>query len=423
MVVVVAGALFIAACGSDSNSSSDPNTSSPSGPTSSASNGDSDVLGTPNKATGTPLKVGYLNEGKNAALDFTDEQAAFEATVKYINEYLGGIGGHPLEPQLCQTNADPTQAKACGDEFVSAQVPVVLSGITTQVEPVAVTLKSAGIPIFAYGDSSATLLSTEGNANLINSLGIAFGGGAKIAQEKGNTKAAMFVLNVPELSSAAPLAIALYKNVGAELDLVPVGTGTDFSDMTAKVNAALAKNPDQIAIVGQDQFTAAAIRAARDAGFQGTTVIIGNTVTPEVGQAIGGFQGVDVITTTTTDPSDPDQILYNAIMDKYSPSTGRSLNAPAGFELALSFYRTLEGMSGEFTTASYEAALAAMSPTPLPLGGGITFQCNGTAVQDPLLKERLRAICTSQVLHATLDKDGEASEYEVFDLSGLLKLS
>jgi branched-chain amino acid transport system substrate-binding protein len=55
-----------------------------------------------------------------------------------------------------------------------------------------------------------------------------------------------------------------------------------------------------------------------------------------------------------------------------------------------------------------------MPEAELPGGGGVMFQCNGSA--DPALP----AVCTNQSLRTQLDAQGEPTEYEVVDSSELL---
>jgi len=43
---------------------------------------------------------------------------AAEATAKYANDYLGGVGGHPIQIVRCADKADGASATACANQFV-----------------------------------------------------------------------------------------------------------------------------------------------------------------------------------------------------------------------------------------------------------------------------------------------------------------
>src|SRR5579862_9572225 len=97
----VVAALVGAACGSSTKSSL-----TGAAKASSAGNTAS-LLGQPNKATGTPVKVGLISDGKSATIDDTSEISAAQASASYINDYRGGVAGHPIDLVVCQTHQTP----------------------------------------------------------------------------------------------------------------------------------------------------------------------------------------------------------------------------------------------------------------------------------------------------------------------------
>ena len=50
-------------------------------------------LGTPKKATGAVVTLGFVSDGKSDAIDNTSEIKAAQAAVSYANNYLGGLAG------------------------------------------------------------------------------------------------------------------------------------------------------------------------------------------------------------------------------------------------------------------------------------------------------------------------------------------
>src|SRR5437879_3644358 len=96
VAVVVGAALLAAACGSSSKS-----TSTSATPT--TASGAASLLGTKRAASGTPIKIGTVGDGKTPAIDNTSQVTIAKAMVKYFNEYRGGIGGRPVELVSCET--------------------------------------------------------------------------------------------------------------------------------------------------------------------------------------------------------------------------------------------------------------------------------------------------------------------------------
>jgi branched-chain amino acid transport system substrate-binding protein len=75
---------------------------------------------------------------------------------------------------------------------------------------------------------------------------------------------------------------------------------------------------------------------------------------------------------------------------------------------------SLADISGEVTPQTVIETIRAMPEAELPGGGGVMFQCNGSA--DPALP----AVCTNESLRTQLDAQGQPTEYEVVDSSELL---
>ena len=59
----------------------------------------------------TRSRVGLLNL-ESGPVTFPEYRQAAEAAVKYINDYKGGIGGRPVQLELCATDAQPRPARA-----------------------------------------------------------------------------------------------------------------------------------------------------------------------------------------------------------------------------------------------------------------------------------------------------------------------
>src|SRR5262245_58999789 len=104
------------------------------------------VLGAVHRASGEPVKVGLVSDGKSPSVDQSIELAVAAATVKYVNERRGGIGGRPIELTTCETQLDPGRATDCADQMVEQQVAAVLVGSSGVLEDVWRPLHAAGVP-------------------------------------------------------------------------------------------------------------------------------------------------------------------------------------------------------------------------------------------------------------------------------------
>jgi branched-chain amino acid transport system substrate-binding protein len=408
---VIAVALAMAGCGSSSSSSS-PGTSGTSTSANTAS-----ALGTPNKATGTPITIGYISDGKGESVDNSNELAIAKATVQYVNDYLGGLAGHPITLDTCSTLSVAATATDCGLQMSNDHVPVVLNGVSGQAESFFKVLQSAKIPLVVDETTFNDILSTPGAAYVFtNGLGYSLAGAAGVARDAGVKRAAVVSIDVPgAIGPLKAVGVKFYANAGVKADIVGVPAGT--ADMTPQIQSEQANNPGLYALLGDPSFCTSALKALKTVGFTGTTVVIPNCIDASSQSAVpGGLKGIKVLSSIVSNPSDKDFELMQAIIDKYAKGTDPGGNGSLGFQTVLGFTKSMTGLTGDITSASITAAFAAMQPVALPLGGGIMLQCNGKQVTIA------PNTCSSEVLSATYDANGLPTNYSVLQTSDLTKL-
>ena len=111
----VVGALVLgfAACGGGSSATS-RNSAAPTTAVPGASS-----LGPEARATGTPVKVGYITDGSNGSSSGSQyEEAVAKATQPWLNEHMNGLGGHPIELDICVDDLDPGKAIDCANQMI-----------------------------------------------------------------------------------------------------------------------------------------------------------------------------------------------------------------------------------------------------------------------------------------------------------------
>jgi branched-chain amino acid transport system substrate-binding protein len=196
---------------------------------------------------------------------------------------------------------------------------------------------------------------------------------------------------------------------------VPPGT----ADMTPQIQAELAKNPGQFAVIGDSSFCTSALKAIKTVGFKGSIVINPECIGENTGASIpGGYSGVVVTTwNTSSDHSTKDYKVYSAILDKYAKGSSKGGVAPGGYMAIRSFADAMAKATGAIDAASVTSTFSAMpSPIPFVMGGGTTFQCGSKPVAVA------PNICAPDVLQGKLDKQGNGSNFKVLQTSDLTKV-
>lgn len=402
-VLGVALALTAAGCSSSSSDSSTPTTKV-----------DSSLLGPKKAATGEPLTVGFISDGKSAAGDGTVEIPSAQAAVKYVNQHLGGVAGRPLALKICNTGLTPSGATDCVNQMIAAKVPAVLENTSGVAAPITKGLTAAGIPLLVYVTGDQDTLLSDGVNVLTNTLaGLA--GPIKFAEDNNAKRAALVLIDVP--AAAGPLkalAAPLYKKAGIEADFVPVAQGT--ADMTPQMQSELAKNPDQITVIGDPPFCTSALKALRTLGYKKTIIVVPQCITADTAKGVpGGLAGVTMFAVESTDPKDPEVALYDAAMGTYAPDVAPHFGTTSGgWAVVLGFARAMSNLAGPVTPDSVKAAFLSSGPQPMPLLGNHTFECNRKQMA------LTPAVCSQGAVIARLDKDGNATSTKSFDATSVL---
>jgi branched-chain amino acid transport system substrate-binding protein len=404
--------LVAAGCGSSSKGGGN---ASPSGSAaSSAPAATAAVLGTPNKATGTPIKLGFVNDGASQGINNSGYFTTAQTAVKYANDYLGGLNGHVLSLDHCETGNTPSGATACGVQMVKDNVATVLVATSAQDHSIFAAI-GGKIPYVTGAAADTGILLSKGGFVLDNSLG-GLGAGLASAKQAGAKKAGIIVIDVPAATGPIKaLADPYYKKAGITLDLIPISASV--ADQTPQIQQAIARGDGQFTITGTNDFDGSALKALKQLGFKGPTL---TALTPfpksVVDNVPGGVEGVINAVSVTDAPTDKDVQVYNAASQKYNgvvSDTGTT--SQLGYAVVLSFVKALTGVTTAIDATSIQTALSSMpKPVPLVLGGGITFQCGSKPFAI------IPNVCSSTILVGTLKADGTVTKYEVVDTKSVL---
>ena len=111
VAALAACGLMAAACSSSGGSGS--SSASSAAPSSAGTQSASTTanLGTAHPATGSPVVFGLLNL-LSGPVTFPEVSEAEQAAAAYANQYLGGIGGHPIKIVTCATDGQPATSAA-----------------------------------------------------------------------------------------------------------------------------------------------------------------------------------------------------------------------------------------------------------------------------------------------------------------------
>ena len=350
-------ALAAVGCSSSGSSSSSGGSSTPAaGSTSTAAAGTSS-FGTPKKATGTPYVFGMIND-ETGAVTFPEARQGAIAAVNYVNNYLDGINGHPIQIDACTGDGTPATAARCANQLVAAH-PLAILGAADVGAP-------ASIPIYAHanlaylGGIPFTPV-PETAANSVQFWSVSVGDNAAAAVYAGKTlgvkSVALVYFSNAQGESIIPQITPVFKAAGVttikDIPLSP--TSPDPSPQAALIESSGA----QLAYVDVPNGCGNVLKALKSVGYTGKIMGIDPCGAPPViAAAAGGAQGMYIASPFILQSgSNPQAQLFEAAMKKWAaPGTLIDSISTAGFATVMNVQAVLSKISGTPATASILAA-------------------------------------------------------------------
>ena len=375
-----------AACSSSSSTGSASSTATASGSGSASGSGVSTAAISAflpgRKATGTPVKIGLINNEGSSPVASPSTGDAAVAAADYANAELGGIAGHPIDVIRCSENEDTASATACSNEMVQDNVAAVVIGTSGLGETMVPIITKAGI--------SYAQVTGESAEELTNPLAFSWSGGyeatlsgvAAYSKQQGFKKVVAFVVSTPSaIAGSKALGIPLFKADGVDLTIEPVPEGVP--DATAQVTAGLGGGQDASVTIADEGTCTTVLKALNVVNPSLPKLVITACLNDSVVAALGsGMNGVKVFGSSAPQANDAEGKLYRYVMATYAPKTNPSGYAVVGYQGMLGLVRATEvaGLKGTPTPALITAAIKAAKNVPLPAGGGLSFTCNGKAL-------------------------------------------
>jgi branched-chain amino acid transport system substrate-binding protein len=267
-------ASLLAACGSDAED--EPGSAKPTGP----------------EPTGEPVKLMIIGAKNHPVISQANMFAAAQAKVDYVND-SGGVGGHPLELVVCDTNLDPNLEADCLEEAVSENVSAIVGAMlvfTTDYSK----LEAAQIPLIA----TQTLSPGEINyphAFLFGNGVVFFKAMATLAADDGMKKVAVSWPDTATGVFGGELVSGVLESRDVEIvtGLAHAATGADRS---AEAATLVAEDPEAVVLAGSTETVIPLIQAIRQAGYGGEIYAYSSALPPKAVEELGDFgEGVRLI--------------------------------------------------------------------------------------------------------------------------------
>jgi len=374
-------------------------------------------LGTPHAATLSPVTIGLISDGGGSSSIGTAalvEQGA-KAAVAYENAYGDGLEGHKIDLYICENQSTPAGGQTCANDMVQHGVVAVVEPFTGQGQTEVPTIVGAGIPYITISGASTAELTSPGSFALEGGFPAYLGAMALSAKQHNITKVAFLVENVPAaIQGAQALGGLVYKAAGIGFTVIPINPGT--ADISPQMQSAVSGGAQAVGMVGDVTLCSSFLQAYNTLGLKLPKYVLSTCQDPSIlnsatlDKALAGSY-----ITTTTKSSAADNALYGAMMKKFAPKVNPnpnvSSNQASGVSPVLALAAIMKGSTQPVTAAGVKTQTETAKNVIIPLSGGLTFTCNGTAI--PLLK----SVCSSSAAIGVIQagKAGKITGVKVYN--------
>jgi branched-chain amino acid transport system substrate-binding protein len=372
--------LMTAGCSSGSSGSSGgssasaaPSSGSAAPPASGA------VFGTPKKATGSPYVFGMIND-ETGAVTFPEARQGAIAAENYVNNYLGGINGHPIKIDSCTGDGTPATAARCANQLVAAH-PVAILGAADVGAPASIPIYGHAKLAYLGGIPFTPVPSVAPNS--VQFWSVSVGDNAAAAVYAGKTlgvkSVAIIYFNNPQGASLLPQITPVFKAAGvSKIKDIPLSpTSPDPSPQAALVESSGA----DLVYVDVPNGCGNVLKALKSVGYTGKIMGIDPCGAPPVLEAAaGGANGMYIASPFVLQSGSSSQAkLFNAAMKKWAaPGSLVDSISTAGFATVMNVQQVMSTLTGKPTTASI---LAAFRKGAHPNFLSHPYTCNGQAMK------------------------------------------
>jgi branched-chain amino acid transport system substrate-binding protein len=265
--------------------------------------------------------IGWVNQQGGQVVIGGLATAGAQLAVKYVNDQLGGVGGHPVALVQCFIRSNEEEGTTCGQKLVNdRRISVIATGaVATGAQSLHATIRGAkpvvtGVAVTPVDGAQKTAIVLFGDAGHIL---LPFGTYARNVL-KAKTAAVVYPQATGITEAALVIAAGLRQ---AGITVKAVGYTQGQSDLTAPLTAAGATTADFVAPYGSAADCANQAKALKQLGITDSRKIMTAPLclSPQVSAALGDWPlwTYAIASSNYGDPTDPGMPAYQRVIKRY----------------------------------------------------------------------------------------------------------
>jgi ABC-type branched-subunit amino acid transport system substrate-binding protein len=334
----------------------------------SSSGGSSGGNSTVASASKSPINVEIIAVLSNPAFSDPEAAVAAKAYVKEANA-AGGINGHPINLDVCDSNLNPNQETACFQQAVTDHATAVVGSFLLFGTGMKL-LQAAGIPFI--GGNGTTLAEFTNPISFPADSGEIgwYYGEAALMKHAGVTKPAIMYCDTAACDLSVQYAQDEWTKSGGKGTMKKVLAPLAQAQYTAQAASAATGGTNGVLMASATQAIPKMVTDLRQANFKGPIALIDSFVDTSTVSAMGSYANgllVSGLLDPVTQTSNPGVEAFVKAMNSEDPSApkdGLAEHSWNGFDL---FGQVAKTIKGNITAASLLKALQNVTK-PITLG-------------------------------------------------------
>jgi branched-chain amino acid transport system substrate-binding protein len=261
----------------------------------------------------SPLGIGWVNIEGGAIGSTPEATKAAQAAVRYVNEKLGGIGGHPLELKVCTIASAEEEGQKCGQQMHNdASVQALAFGNVFLGDTSFNSVIAGQKPLLAGVATGSSVATAKDAFILFGDLTHIFGAWGTYSRDVLHAKTAAVIYTNAPGDKAAGAAVRQGLEA-AGIKVTAVAFDAQATDLLGPVTAAGAQTADVIVPISQGQGCVGIAKALKQLGNTKPVAATPVCLTGDVAQGLGGDLPTwtyGISQTLPTDQNAPDAKAY-----------------------------------------------------------------------------------------------------------------
>jgi branched-chain amino acid transport system substrate-binding protein len=266
-----------------------------------------------------PITIGWVNQQGGPSDVGPGSTKGAELAVKYLNEKLGGIGGHPVKLASCYISTSEEQGQTCGQKMANNKdvKAVVVGAVAIGDQSLVATIDAQKPMVYSVAVGAADPTNKNGYALFGDGIRVSAPFGTYAAKALNAKTAAVVWPEVPGINESSQAIVDGAKGNG--ITVKRVSWSPNATDLVGPLTAAGGQSADVIITNSDPKGCVNLAKAIDQLGIKTPIVSEPLCLNADVAKSLGDIPKwtYGIASTLATDLADPTAVAFKKVAEDY----------------------------------------------------------------------------------------------------------